>query len=186
MQVWQVVYRVAASGVTDITAGYPSLSTTIEVARPVSIDLWLCSTGMVAAHQVAEYSVLLLAAVSLGTKITHYITTTQGQTTPVQKAKVSLFQYPYGEPPVAGPVCTTDTNGTCTVDLKQLVSGSSYGQLAAVVEAAGHGPLVIWSIQTPSSYEDSSLSYSYVGDLVVDRVIVMPGDKLHVTGEAGG
>lgn len=124
----------------------------------------------------------LLAAVSLGTKITHFITLTQGQTTPVPRAKVSLFLFPYDAKPITGPACTTDTNGTCTVDVKPLISGGNYGQLAAVVEAADHGPLVVYSLPTPSSYEDESLSYSYVGDLVVDRVIVMPGDKLHVTG----
>eukprot|EP00878_Enallax_costatus_P008876 GHUV01009278.1.p1 GENE.GHUV01009278.1~~GHUV01009278.1.p1 ORF type:complete len:812 (+),score=180.05 GHUV01009278.1:182-2617(+) len=124
---------------------------------------------------------LQYAAVSLGTKIMHFVTLTQGETTPVPKAKVSLSLYPYSQAAITGPSCTTDATGTCTVDVKQLIAGT-YGTLAATVEAAGHGPLVVWSVPTPSSYEDESLSYSYVGDLLVDRVIVMPADKLHVSG----
>jgi hypothetical protein len=55
-----------------------------------------------------------------------------------------------------------------------------------MVEASGHGMLVINSIQTPSYYEDEALQYPYVGELVKDRSIVMPADKLHITGEAFG
>jgi hypothetical protein len=61
---------------------------------------------------------------------------------------------------------------------------SNYGTLSGLVEANGHGTLVINSITTPSYYEDVSLQYPYVGELVMDRSIVMPGDKLHITGRA--
>jgi hypothetical protein len=59
---------------------------------------------------------------------------------------------------------------------------SSYNTLSGLVEAKGHGTLVINSISTPSYYEDETLQYPYVGELVKDRSIVMPGDKLHITG----
>jgi hypothetical protein len=63
---------------------------------------------------------------------------------------------------------------------------NSYGTLSGLVEAKGHGTLVINSISTPSYYEDEALKYPYVGELVKDRSIVMPGDKLHITGRKLG
>lgn len=98
---------------------------------------------------------------------------------------MSLSLYPCcGDAPKAGPTCTTAADGSCTVELRALLDGS-YGTLSAVVEASGHGPLVIHSISTPSYYEDESLQFPYVGDLVVDRLVVFPGDKLHITGGCG-
>ncbi|KAF8068259.1 hypothetical protein HT031_001946 [Scenedesmus sp. PABB004] len=132
---------------------------------------------------------LQYAGVSLGSRLTHFVTLTSAGAAPVPGAKVSLFLLPYGDPPLPGPTCTTGAGGACTVDTKALLTSGTYGTLTALVEAPGHGPLVVWAFSTPSYYEDESLQYPYVGQLVVDRLLVMPGDTLHVTGflqERGG
>lgn len=115
-------------------------------------------------------------------RVTHFVTRTGPTAAPLPGAKVSLYLLPYGDAPFPGPVCTTAADGTCTIDTKELLSGGRYGTLVGVVEAAGHAPLVVWGIQQPSSYQDESLNNPYVGTLVTDRLLVTPGDKLHVTG----
>lgn len=122
----------------------------------------------------------------VGSNITHLVTLTSPAATPLAGAKVSLTLYKCcGEAPVPGPFCTTGSDGTCSVDIKSMVQGN-YGTLSGLVEATGHGTLVINSITTPSYYEDEALQYPYVGELVMDRSIVMPGDKLHITGTTAG
>uniref|UniRef100_A0A383WAS0 EGF-like domain-containing protein n=1 Tax=Tetradesmus obliquus TaxID=3088 RepID=A0A383WAS0_TETOB len=125
---------------------------------------------------------LQYASIVVGSNITHLVTLTSPAATPLAGAKVSLTLYKCcGEAPVPGPFCTTGSDGTCSVDIKSMVQGN-YGTLSGLVEATGHGTLVINSITTPSYYEDEALQYAYVGELVMDRSIVMPGDKLHITG----
>jgi hypothetical protein len=74
--------------------------------------------------------------------------------------------------------CPCDLPGFCVLP----GSCHSYGSTIALVEVAGHGGLVIWDMPTPSYYENEALSYPYVGELVLDRRVVNPADKLHVTG----
>jgi hypothetical protein len=122
------------------------------------------------------------AAVVVGSNITHFVTLTSPTATPLAGAKVSLTLYRCcGEAPIPGPSCTTGSDGICSVDIKAMVQ-KSYGTLSGLVEAKGHGTLVVNSISTPSYYEDETLQYPYVGELVKDRSIVMPGDQLHITG----
>ncbi|KAF6250306.1 hypothetical protein COO60DRAFT_896848 [Scenedesmus sp. NREL 46B-D3] len=125
---------------------------------------------------------LQYASVVVGGSITHLVTLTSPTAAPLAGAKVSLTLYRCcGDGPLPGPTCTTGSDGTCSVDIKQVMY-NNYGTLSGLVEAAGHGTLVVNSLTTPSFYEDESLQYPYVGELVKDRSIVMPADKLHITG----
>lgn len=51
---------------------------------------------------------------------------------------------------------------------------------AAMIEARGHGPLLIEPFDVPG--EDSPGAPLWAGTLVLDRMLVQPGETVHVTG----
>lgn len=64
-----------------------------------------------------------------------------------------------------------------------------FGQLSALVSAPGHGQLLVNSIDTPYVASDGGdgsgaddARKSWAAQLVFDRMLVTPGDDLHVTG----
>ncbi|KAI8474281.1 MAG: hypothetical protein J3K34DRAFT_375003 [Monoraphidium minutum] len=131
-------------------------------------------------------SALQYTSVIMGTQMTAWVTDTRAVPPPaVANAEVTVFLASYGQAATKGPSCVTAANGTCTIDLKELLQGR-YGSVSALVQAAGHGLLMVNGIDTPyvPSLDDSSsdVGAKWSGQLVLDRVLVQPGDALHITG----
>ncbi|KAI8474284.1 MAG: hypothetical protein J3K34DRAFT_456831 [Monoraphidium minutum] len=129
-------------------------------------------------------SALQYTSVMMGTQMTAWVTDTRAVPPPaVANAEVTVFLASYGQAPTKGPSCVTAANGTCTIDLKELPQGM---YLLVLVQAAGHGLLMVNGIDTPyvRSSDDSSgdAGAKWSGQLVLDRALVQPGDSLHITG----
>ncbi|GBF96123.1 hypothetical protein Rsub_08871 [Raphidocelis subcapitata] len=131
---------------------------------------------------------LQFAAIAIDKRMIAWVTDARGAPPPpVVGADVALFLASYGQYHNVTEVgsCTTNANGTCTVDLEQALKGRD-GQLSALVTAKDHGPLAVTAIDAPSipDYPDSAIpaTHYWAGVLALDRALVQPGDTLHVVG----
>jgi len=131
-------------------------------------------------------SALQFASVTVGTQLVAWVTDTRGAPPPpVAGATVTVFLASYGSGGVRGPSCKTAVDGTCSFDLKKMLKGRYVGSLSVLIEAAGQGTLLVNNIEIPYIAGDGNQPgpEKWSGALVLDRFLVQPDDKLHVTGE---
>ncbi|GBF96122.1 hypothetical protein Rsub_08870 [Raphidocelis subcapitata] len=130
---------------------------------------------------------LQFASVTVDKKMIAWVTDARGAPPPaVVGADVALFIASYGQGVAKVGSCTTNANGTCTVDLEQALKGRG-GQLSALVTAKDHGPLAVSAIDAPYIPSDADSGAAaearkWAGVLALDRALVQPGDTLHVVG----
>ncbi len=159
----------AASVVMGPT-GATAWVTSAAVGGPVQgATVWLFSTS----YDVGYWSPLMRALPQLRAAAAHPVLASlfghygprRGSPPPPQK------------PPVKAGKCTTDDGGVCTMPLVAADLSASYWPLVGVV-ALGSDALFIPS----AGFFSSHSTPTYVGKLVVDSLLALPGSTVHVTG----
>jgi hypothetical protein len=129
-----------------------------------------------ASVTVVTFSSLQASLISSGDGVTAWVSSAAGTGGPVSKALVRIFSADqYGTAPYIVGQCTTESTGSCFVPLSassqaafQMSAVVTYFKQALVLPTAGY-----WSPpQNPPSY---------VAKLVVDRLLVRPGETLFAT-----
>ncbi len=125
------------------------------------------------------------AAVIFDNQYTFWVTSTQARPAPVAGATASIYAIRYNPDNNLNTMellvsCETAADGSCTATAS-LAALSSYPSLVALVAPRegleGAAPVIV---QLTSSMPPSKPTA--LGVVVLDRALVRPGEKLHVTG----
>ena len=127
-----------------------------------------------ASVSLVVFSSLSASFVSSPTGITAWVTNAALKGGLVKGALVRIFSTQYGTPPAIVSQCVTDSNGSCFVSLS---SSQAPFQMSAVVTFQSQA-LVLPSAGYWSPPQDPS---SYIGKLVVDRLLARRGETLFFT-----
>ncbi|GLI68405.1 hypothetical protein VaNZ11_012792 [Volvox africanus] len=134
--------------------------------------------------QVLLNTTLSVSAFKSGTTLVLWVLDAALGGGPVAGAVATVFADTgeFKELPTSQGRCTTDTDGLCniTLDIRKPLSGGS--QLSLVVAAGDQFAILPHAAWLAPGVFDKFLGKEFIASLVSDRLVVVPGDSLKITG----